>query len=911
MLLHTITTIQRRFFQPAFTLGSLLVLMLAVLAPTTTFAQECTGAVQVGAQFRLSSSVGAGPNGVAGAKLTLRITSQANFVDGTESSSRGTWSVQARRAVLDIGDMAPNETVSWGIDLLALSSGTATFTQVFSSSAGGSAESTCTISISAPSPGSIRGTKWHDLDRNGRQNGSEPGLSGWRIYVDENDNGQRDSGEPSATTNSSGDYRIDNLDPDTYVVREVMQDGWEQTFPSGGFHTVTVESGSTNSGVDFGNYEDVPMADLGVQVDAQDDTAGGDTLGVSVGDTLDVSVKVDNSGPDEAEGVTITLRIDADGNVLVIDPESPDQCDGRGTPSMPDGETVEWNLGPVDDGESIDCKVKIFTMERGEANINGTVTSTTADPNPDNNDDGLFTTVEEAKMADLAVDKRVEPDTVFVGEMVTYTVSVLNRGPDDAVNARIKDIVFSDSLGFVQDSLPSNCTISQNNGQMDCTLGTLAAGQTVSISYKALTKLVGNVTNLVDATSDLEDPDVENNIKSARLTVRGGADVSVEKTVSVLGFPNAPVDTVTVGTVLVYSVTVKNNGPETAFLVETDDLVFSDSLEYVPESVRENCDLGTATDDATGKPLATMMCRHAAILEPGESETSTYQAVVKETGVLSNEVEVTSAPRDLNPENNIAVVKTVVVGTTIDFSLDASASTGSANIGDDVEFNFTCTTQQPAQRCQVTGTANSDWTSPVLQGTFIIAGGDTMAVAEGDSMVAEVDPEGFPSGTTRITYTFNGGYSGGGETYMGSFTLKADKANPTASVLFETSTPGNDDPNTDDDIIEILVNIDALATAIEEDADADGVPEAFHLYGNYPNPFNPETTIRFDVKERVRVRLQVFNVLGQTVATLVDEEMATGTYRAVFDARGVPSGSYFYRLEAGAFSETRPMVLLK
>ena len=89
------------------------------------------------------------------------------------------------------------------------------------------------------------------------------------------------------------------------------------------------------------------------------------------------------------------------------------------------------------------------------------------------------------------------------------------------------------------------------------------------------------------------------------------------------------------------------------------------------------------------------------------------------------------------------------------------------------------------------------------------------------------------------------------------------------------------------------------------------MPAAFRLHGNYPNPFNPETTIRFDLKERARVRLQVFNVLGQTVATLVDEEMATGTYRAVFDAKGLPSGSYFYRLEAGPFSETRLMVLLK
>ena len=59
------------------------------------------------------------------------------------------------------------------------------------------------------------------------------------------------------------------------------------------------------------------------------------------------------------------------------------------------------------------------------------------------------------------------------------------------------------------------------------------------------------------------------------------------------------------------------------------------------------------------------------------------------------------------------------------------------------------------------------------------------------------------------------------------------------------------------------------------------------------------------------MRLQVFNALGQVVETLVDEEMATGSYRSVFDARGLPSGTYFYRITAGSFSETRPMILLK
>lgn len=99
-----------------------------------------------------------------------------------------------------------------------------------------------------------------------------------------------------------------------------------------------------------------------------------------------------------------------------------------------------------------------------------------------------------------------------------------------------------------------------------------------------------------------------------------------------------------------------------------------------------------------------------------------------------------------------------------------------------------------------------------------------------------------------------------------------------------------------------------VVTATEEVGE---VPAAFALHGNYPNPFNPQTTIRFDVAEAAQVRLTVFDALGRAVATLVDEPLLPGTHEAVFDARNLPSGSYFYRLEAGTYSQARPMMLLK
>jgi hypothetical protein len=90
-----------------------------------------------------------------------------------------------------------------------------------------------------------------------------------------------------------------------------------------------------------------------------------------------------------------------------------------------------------------------------------------------------------------------------------------------------------------------------------------------------------------------------------------------------------------------------------------------------------------------------------------------------------------------------------------------------------------------------------------------------------------------------------------------------------------------------------------------------GVPYGFKLEQNYPNPFNPATTIQFTIPERKMVSLRVYNLLGQEVATLVEEEKPAGSYEVVFDASELPSGSYFYKIIAGNFVETKKMILIK
>ena len=110
------------------------------------------------------------------------------------------------------------------------------------------------------------------------------------------------------------------------------------------------------------------------------------------------------------------------------------------------------------------------------------------------------------------------------------------------------------------------------------------------------------------------------------------------------------------------------------------------------------------------------------------------------------------------------------------------------------------------------------------------------------------------------------------------------------------------------------MSIDYLAVpriVLTSVADQAIIPASFTLEQNYPNPFNPSTTINFSMPKASNVKLTVFNLLGQKVATLADKYMEAGVYTLKFDGAQLASGVYFYRLEAGKFISEKKMVLLR
>ena len=109
----------------------------------------------------------------------------------------------------------------------------------------------------------------------------------------------------------------------------------------------------------------------------------------------------------------------------------------------------------------------------------------------------------------------------------------------------------------------------------------------------------------------------------------------------------------------------------------------------------------------------------------------------------------------------------------------------------------------------------------------------------------------------------------------------------------------------------MITGVKNAQTSPVANEDIGEVPDGFLLAQNYPNPFNPSTSIRFNLPQAGHVTLTIYDLFGRAVATVVNGQTPAGSHEVAFDARGLASGFYVYRLHAGRFSETKTMTLIK
>ncbi|MBX3006912.1 MAG: T9SS type A sorting domain-containing protein [Melioribacteraceae bacterium] len=109
----------------------------------------------------------------------------------------------------------------------------------------------------------------------------------------------------------------------------------------------------------------------------------------------------------------------------------------------------------------------------------------------------------------------------------------------------------------------------------------------------------------------------------------------------------------------------------------------------------------------------------------------------------------------------------------------------------------------------------------------------------------------------------------------------------------------------------IVSQVEQYISSVSDITEESAIPTNFNLFQNYPNPFNPNTSIKFSLPKESNVELKVYNLFGEEVALLLKRFMPVGNHSISFDASGLPSGTYFYKLTAGEYSQAKKMLLLK
>jgi hypothetical protein len=120
-----------------------------------------------------------------------------------------------------------------------------------------------------------------------------------------------------------------------------------------------------------------------------------------------------------------------------------------------------------------------------------------------------------------------------------------------------------------------------------------------------------------------------------------------------------------------------------------------------------------------------------------------------------------------------------------------------------------------------------------------------------------------------------------------------------------------DDTNYHGVVKDLKSRLQNLLTAVDDGTPADPLPSSFELAQNHPNPLRRATTIRFFLNRAEQVSLQVFDLNGRLVATLIDRQMNRGGHAVQFEAPSWPNGMYIYRLQAGTQTQQKKLVVLR
>jgi uncharacterized repeat protein (TIGR01451 family) len=477
-------------------------------------------------------------------------------------------------------------------------------------------------------------------------------------------------------------------------------------------------------------------ADLSIAVAAPDT--------VRIGQLLTYTVTVTNHGPDAASGVSVRDSL-PDGVTFVSATSS------QGSIPTRSGGVVTAALGSVADGGRATVTIVVRPTVWGTLTDSASVSGAESDPNSVNNGPGpdnpaaTANTTVPLPSAELFV-LILAPDTVQLGQTVTYKVNVTNDGPDPATNV-ILDDALPGGVTFVSAAASQGPTPAVSSGFVSAAIGNLAVGASATMTIVVRTTSAGilqDSASTIASDSDLLSPD-SMAIETTTVVPPPSADLSVELYTSA-GFPQ---DIVRVGEPLTLTIIVTNNGPDPATGV------------VVRESLSASESFVSATPNQGSTPSRSGLVVTSALGDLAVHSSATVTIVVRPTavGTLTNSASVTGTRPDPNltnngpgPDNPAATAITMVSPASADLFLELAASPDRVRVDRPLTLTITVTNfgPDPATNVMVreflsvfeafTSASASQGPRPVRNGEVVTATLGRLAVGASATVTITVMP---------------------------------------------------------------------------------------------------------------------------------------------------------------------------
>lgn len=489
------------------------------------------------------------------------------------------------------------------------------------------------------------------------------------------------------------------------------------------------------------------------------------------GELLTFTFVVDNNGPGDARGVTVTDTLN---EAFAFESFAAGTSGATVTPA---GQDLEFNLGTIAAGGQATFSIDVMvdpSVSHGSTIPNTAVVSTT-DADTDTSNNSFTVPVPIQRLTDVTIQKSANAAAAIPGQSLSYTITVSNLGPSDAANVQ-----FIDNLppGFTTTSITDNgIPFVLVGSELTFNVGTLAAGETatVQVNGNIASGATGDLINNVEVQTSDPESDPDNNTAEITTPLTPQFDVAISKT--------GP-ETIISGQELTYTIVVTNaNGPSDA-----TGVLITDTLPAGTTFVSGS--LGGSTPTVNGNQVAF----DPITIPTGGSVTATLIVSTdpNATGTLTNTANVSADPGDTNPNNNSSTINTTLV-PDIDVTVSKSASAATAQVGSEVTFTI-----------DVTNLGNT-----AAQGVTAID-----VLPAGMTFVSGSGPQGQTLSATGQTVNVNIGTLAGNAT--SSFTIVAAvDAGATGTVVNNVSvTTTSTETNTDNNSATAAVEIDPLQSRI-------------------------------------------------------------------------------------------------